>query len=200
MLFQKRQQIVICVLAGAMVGGFLLFRYLPLQKKAKVVEQMKTAQTFAVVKESAERKQLPVLEEQLLKLQAKVANYEANIPVQRDLGVFLRKVADLMNEHNLKEQVVEPGKEIEVGELKCIPIDMQCKGKLAQVFEFYKQLQGLDRLIRIEEIKLVNDGDFGGEVGMQTKMVIYCRPQARQGLVLRSPRSFLRSKSGGRVA
>lgn len=178
MLFQKRQQIVICVLAGAVVGGFLLFRYFPLRGKAKAVEQMKTAQTFAIVKESTEIKQLPILEEQLLKLQAKVANYEASIPVQRDLGVFLRRIADLMNEHHLREQVVAPGKEIEAGELKCIPIDMQCKGSLAQVFEFYKQLQWLDRLIRIEKIELVNDGDFSGEVSMQTKMVIYCRSEA----------------------
>lgn len=181
MLIQKRQQIVICVLAGAIVGGFLLFRYLPLRKKARVVEQMKTAQTFAIVKESAESKQLPILEEQLLKLRAKVANYEVSIPVQRDLGAFLHRVADLMNEHNLKEQVVAPGKEMEADELKCIPIDMQCKGRLAQVFEFYKHLQGLDRLVRIEKIELVNDGDFSGEVSMQTKMVVYYRPEAGQG-------------------
>jgi len=178
MLFQERRQIVICVLTGAVVGGFLLFRYLPLRKKAKAVEQMQITQTFAVIKELTESRQLPILEEQLLKLQAKVTNYEANIPVQRDLGVFLHRVADLMNEHNLKEQVVAPCREIEAGELKCIPVDMQCKGNLAQVFEFYKQLQGLDRLVRIEKIELVKDGDFGGEVNMQTKMVIYYRPEA----------------------
>jgi len=181
MLFKERQQIVICVLAGAIVGGFLLFRHLPLRKKARTVEQMKAKQIFAIAKASAESKQLPVLEEQLLKLQAKVANYETNIPVQRELGVFLHKVADLMNEHNLKDQVVAPGKEIEADELKCIPVDMQCKGRLAQVFEFYKQLQRLDRLVRIERMELVNDSDFGGEVNMQTKMVIYYRPEARQG-------------------
>ena len=183
MLFQERQQIVICVLAGAIAGGFLLFRYLPLQKTANAVEQMKAAQTFAIVKESAESEQLPVLEEQLLKLQAKVANYEANIPVQRDLGGFLRKVADLMNEHNLKEQVVETGKEIQTEGLNCIPIDMQCKGRLAQVFEFFKQLQALDRLVRIEKVELVNDGDFGGEVSMKTKVVIYYRPEAKSNVV-----------------
>jgi len=181
MLFQERQQIVICVLAGAIVGGFILFRYLPLQNKAKAVEQMETTQTIAIAKASAEIQQLPVLEEQLIKLQAKVANYKANIPLQRDLGGFLHKIAGLMDKHNLKEQVIAPGKEIEADELKCIPVDMQCKGRLAQVFEFYKQLQGLDRLVRIERAELVNDSDFGGEVSMQTKLVIYYRPEAGQG-------------------
>ncbi len=180
MLFKERQQIVICVLAGAIIGGFLL-RYLPLRKEAKAVEQMKAAQIFAIAKASAESKQLPVFEEQLLKLRAEVANYGANIPVQRDLGVFLSKIADLMNEHNLKEQVVAPGKEIKADELKCIPIDMQCRGKLAQVFEFYKQLQRLDRLVRIERMEFVSDSDFGGDVSMRTKVVIYYRPETGQG-------------------
>ena len=180
-MFKERQQIVICILAGAMVSGFLLFRYLPLHNKAKAVKQRETTQTFAIAKATADSQQLPLLEEQLFKLQARVAHYEANIPSQRDLGAFLGKMADLMNEHNLKEQVITPGKEIGTDELKCIPVDMQCKGRLAQVFEFYKQLQGLDRLIRIERMELANDSDFSGEVSMQTKVVIYYKPGAEQG-------------------
>ena len=179
MLFRERQQVVICALAGAIVGGFLLFQYLPLRGKVKAVEQVETAQMLTIAKASAEGKQLPVLEGQLLKLQEMVANYEAGIPVPRNLGTFLRKVADLMDKNDLKEQVVAvDSKEMEIGRLRCIPIDVQCKGRLAPLFEFYKQLQRLDRLVRIERIELVNDSDFSGEVSMQTKLVIYYKPEA----------------------
>ncbi len=178
MLFRERQQILICVLAGAVVGGFLLFRYFPLREKVKAVEQVEAEQVFAIAKVSAASSQLPVLEGQLLKLQAIAANYETKIPVQRNIGTFLCKIADLMNEHNLQEQVIAPCKEVEVGELKCMPIDVQCKGKLAQFLEFYKQLQELDRLVRIERIELVSDCDFSSEVSMRAKMVIYYRPAA----------------------
>ncbi len=181
MLFRERKQIAICVAAGAMIAGVVLFRYLPLRQRMKAVKQTKTAQTLAISKASMERVQMPLIKEQLLKLQRTVENYKANIPAQRDLGVFLHRIADLMNEHNLREQVIAPGKEIAAEELNCIPVDMQCKGKLAQVFEFYKRMQKLDRLIRIEQLRLVNDSDFSGEVSMQTKVVIYCRPQAEQG-------------------
>lgn len=180
MFFKERQQTVICVLTCTIAGGFLLFRYLPLREKAEAVEQIRASQKIALIKESAQIRQLPAFKEQLLKLQAEVENYEANVPAQRDLGVFLSRVAGMMNEHNLKEQVVAPGREIKADGLNCIPIDMQCKGRLAQIFEFYKQLQGFDRLVRIEKIELVNDDDFGGEVSMQTKMVIYYRPKAGQ--------------------
>lgn len=182
MLFRERRQTVIYVAAAIMVGGFVLFRYLPLRGKMRMTQQVKAAQTFAIVKASVESKQLPVLKEQLLKLQNRVANYELNLPAQRDIGAFLHEVADLMNEHNLKEQaVVLSDTKIEAGGLRCIPIDIQCKGKLAQLFEFYKQLQELDRLVRIERIELVNDSDFSGEVSMHTKVVIYYRPEVKQG-------------------
>ena len=181
MLFRERKQIAICVAAGAMIAAVVLFRYLPLRQRMKAVEQTKTAQILAISKASMERAQLPVLKEQLLELQRMVGNYKANIPAQRNLGVFLQQIAELMSKHNLREQAIVPGKEIAMEELSCITVDMQCKGKLAQVFEFYKRMQKLDRLVRIEQVKLVNDSDFSGEVSMQTNVFIYYRPEARQG-------------------
>ena len=177
-LFRERQQIVIFCLAGVMAGGFVLFRYLPLRKRTKTIEQTQAAQKLAITKASAESEQLPALKEQLLKLQEAIGNYESNIPAHRDLGVFLHRIADLMNEHNLKEQLIQPGKETEAKELNCIPVNMRCKGGLKQIFEFYKSLQGLDRSVRIEQVKLVNDSDFSGEVSMETKAVIYYGAEA----------------------
>jgi len=181
MLFRERQQIVICVVAGAMVCGFVLFRYLPLRQRMKGLEQARAARTLAIARASAQSNQLPALTEQLLKLQRAVGNYERQVPGHRDLGVFLQRIANLMNEHNLKEQQVQPGKQIQADVLNCIPINIQCKGRLARIFEFYKSLQGLDRLVRIEQVRLVNDSDFSGEVSMQMKASIYYSSEAGQG-------------------
>ena len=181
MLFLERKQIAICIAAAVIATAFLLFSYLPLRKRTKAVEKAETAQRRTITKASMEKSQMPVLREQLLKLQQTVGNYQASIPSQTDLGVFLQQMADLMSKHNLREQAIVPGKEIVTEKLSCIPVDMQCKGKLAQVFEYYKGMQELDRLVRIEQIKLINDSDFSGEVSMQAKVVIYYRPQSVQG-------------------
>ena len=175
MLFRERQ-LVICVVAGVMVGGFALFRYLPLQKRIKAVESLLVGTQIAVAKASAESDQLSALKEQLLGLQRRIGNYEASVPCNRNLGVFLRQIADLMNEHNLTEQLVAPGKEIKADVLNCIPVNMECKGKLTQVFEFYRRVRKLDRLVRIEQVELVSGSDFSDEVSMQTKAIIYYRP------------------------
>ena len=181
MLFRERQQIIICAAAVVMVGGFVLLRYLPLQKKMKAVKEAQAVQRLAIAKASARSEQLPALKERLLKLQTAVGNYEANIPAERDLGAFLHRIVNLMNEHNLQGQSIQSGKEIKAEKLKCIPVSMQCKGELKQIFEFFRRLQSLDRLVRIEQVKLVNDRDFRGEVSMQTKAVIYYRTEAGQG-------------------
>lgn len=181
MLFRERKQIVICFVAAAMAAGFVLLRYLPLRKRLAVVQQAKAQELLSVSKGQTQTRQLPVLEEQLRKLAESIGNYEARIPGERELGAFLGRIADLMNEHNLKEQVITPGGQIRGKDLICIPVDMQCRGNLAELFEFFKRLQALDRLIRIEQVKLTNDPDFSGQVTMETRLVIYYAAQSEQG-------------------
>ena len=118
---------------------------------------------------------MPLFTEQLRELRSKLENYEAKIPEQRDHGLFMKKIANLMNHHNLREQVIEPLEEIKTDGLICIPISMECRGKLAQIFEFYQQLQELDRQIRIKQVKLENNTDFNGEIAMEAEVVIYYR-------------------------
>ena len=178
MLFRERQQITICVVAGVVVCVFMLFCYLPLHKKIKAIRQTKAAQSLVIAKGAADSRQLPLMKEQLLEFQTRLTNYEANIPEQNTFGGFLGRIADLMNENNLTEQEITPGEEIEADKINCIPVIMRCKGKLTQIFKLYRQLQTLDRLIRIELVKLSNDSDFSGQVSMETKAFIYYREKA----------------------
>ena len=175
MFFRERQQITICVVAGVGVCVFMLFWYLPLHKKIKAIRQTKAAQSVVIAKGAADSRKLPLMKEQLLELQARLANYEANVPEQNTFGGFLGRIADLMNENNLTEQEITPGEEIKADKFNCIPVTMRCKGKLTQIFKLYRQLQRLDRLVRIELVKLSNDSDFSGQVSMETKAFIYYR-------------------------
>ena len=129
MLFRDRQQIVICFVAGAIVCVFMLLWYLPLQKRIKAVKHNKATQTFTIAKGTVDSKQLTLLKEQLQKLQVELGNYETRIPERINIGAFLSRIADLMNEHNLKEQVITPGEEVEAGDFNCICVIMRCKGK-----------------------------------------------------------------------
>ena len=173
MLFRERQQVLICITAVVMVGGFLLFRYLPSRKKLRSLEQQRVEQTLAITKASNDSLLIPTVKEQLEKLQEIAENYEKNVPEKRSLGIFLHGITDLMNSHELKDQLVQPGEEVTAGRLNGIPISMQCKGDLKRMFKLFKSLADSERMIRIEQVKLSNAKDFSGDVTMQTKGVIY---------------------------
>lgn len=172
---RERQQIIICIVAGVVVCVFMLFWYLPLHKKIDAIRQTKAAQSVVIAKGDADSRQLPLMREHFLELQTRLANYEANVPDKNTFGGFLGRIAELMNENNLNEQEITPGEEIKTEKFNCIPVTMRCKGKLAQIFELYRQLQTLDRLVRIEQVKLSNDRNFSGQVSMETKAFIYYR-------------------------
>ncbi|MHC4531521.1 MAG: hypothetical protein ACYSXD_08165, partial [Planctomycetota bacterium] len=86
MPFRVRQQVLICVAAVVMVGGFLLFRYLPSRKKLRSLEQQRIEQALAVTKASNDSLLIPTIKEQLSKLQETTENYEKNVPAKRSLG------------------------------------------------------------------------------------------------------------------
>jgi Tfp pilus assembly protein PilO len=178
MFFRERQQVIICVVAGVIVSVFMLFWYLPLHKKMKAIRQAGAEQSLVIEKGNADSKKLPLINEQLLELQTRLEKYEANIPEQNTFGGFLGRIADLMNQNNLKEQEITPGEEIKTDKFHCIPITMRCKGRLEQIFKLYHQLQNLDRLVRIELVKLSNDNSFSGQITMETKAYIYYRAKA----------------------
>lgn len=181
MLFRERQQILICVAAAGLLGGFVFVRYLPLRKKTRDIGQAKAAQAAAVARTVRQSSQLPDLKNQLAELEAVVGDYGQRVPGHEGLGMFLQQLTNLMNKYELREQQINPGTQVEAEGLSCKPVSIECKGRLDQIFEFFSSLQALDRLVRIEEIKLLNASDFGGDVSMQTRVAIFNKPPTEQG-------------------
>ena len=165
-------------IAVAAIGGYVLFCYMPESRKMSIVKSARAEQNLVIAKGISDSEQLPLFTDQLHKLRNKLDNYEANIPKKKDLGLFLKKIAELMDDFDLKEQEIEPLEEIKVNGLTCIPVNIGCRGKLNGIFEFYKNLQELDREIRIKQVKLKNGNDFNGEIKMNTEIIIYYRTQA----------------------
>lgn len=169
---------MIIVIALLAFGGFVLFRYIPLSRDMNDVKNQRAEQNLIIAKGISDSEQMPVFVDQLQKLQEKLDNYEANIPKQKDLGLFLKKIWDLMDNNNLNDQAIKPLEEKRINDLICIPVSMECKGSLIDLFEFYKNLQSIDRQIRINQVKLQNGSNFSGEIKMDTEIVIYYRTQA----------------------
>jgi len=180
-LFEKKPQAAICFIALLLVADFILFGYMPSYERLKELKDRRAQQASAVAGGAARAEKLTALEDRLKKVGSRVRDFDLNVPKQGELGRFLHNVSALMNELQLSDQYIEPGERTTQAELNCIELDIRCKGGLSRIFEFYRRLQSLDRLVRIQNVKLVNDREFSGGVTMQTKAVIYYQSERRRG-------------------
>lgn len=177
MKFPEKQQLIILTVIIVLLTGFTLFQYLPMRSKAGVLEQRRNVLLCDNQATSFRVQQLPALYEQLESARKSVDNYDFQIPRVRSHGLFLQQIADVMSRLGLTEQRVKPGLEYDTGQLTCIPIDIQCRGRFNKIFAFFRAIEEFDRLIQIEQVSLNNSSDYGGLVLMRAKANIYYRQE-----------------------
>ena len=173
----EKKQIMILIVTAIGFGAFVLFRYIPVSKDMNEINDKRKEQNVIIAKGISDKEQLLLFEEHLQKLKKRLEHYETNIPKQKDLGSFLKEISALMESNNLKDQAIQPLAEEKTDKLICIPVNMEGRGSLSAIYEFYKSLQSIDRQIRIKQVKLKNGSDFNGDIKMETEIVIYYRTQ-----------------------
>jgi Tfp pilus assembly protein PilO len=119
---------------------------------------------------------IPELKQQRDRLSVQLAPFDQKIPTGRNFAQLWQQIADVMNACNLSDQLVQPGLELKSDRLCSIPLTIECKGTLEQIFAFFQSLEGIDRLIRIEEVKLENDAAFDAAVKLSAKASVYYQP------------------------
>ena len=156
---------------------FVVFQYLPLNKKAR---ELNAASTNLIVDNTAANERiarLPELYEQIENLKQEVGNFDVKIPTGRSHGPFLQKLAQVMQQNGLTELVIQPGIEIETAQVSAIPVNIRCSGKMFQIFNFFKAVEGFERIIRIEEVSLVNSNSLDGNLAVNINAEIFYRVQ-----------------------
>lgn len=171
----KQKQIVMSVAVVAMVAAFMFFQYMPLNKKARMLK----AENVILITENssigASLETLPQVSREVEMLKQQIGDFDAKIPLGRAHGEFMQNLASVMKKQGLEELVVQPGVEVQVGELVKIPVYIRCQGKLMHIFNFFKALEGLQRVIRIEEVSMTGSDKFDGNLVMQAKTNIFYR-------------------------
>ncbi len=176
MKIPDKQQLIILALASTIILGFGVFRYYPIARQTRAVQRAEADQQTESVLAEAQSHRLPTLYHQVKKLREDLRTYDEQIPESRCFAALYQQIAEVMSRHNLKEQLVQPDGEIEGVQLNCIPVTIKCSGTLNQIFELFKSLGGLERLIRIEHVQLENDKDFSGWIKADAKVNVYYRP------------------------
>ena len=130
-----------------------------------------------VSKANAERLKLPNLKKQMNFYAKKAADEYPRVPVQKEVGQFIQSVSLSMKQHQIQRQMILPKPEIIAGSLKGIPVMIQGYGHLEQFYGLLKDIDALDRIVRMQKIRFDNDEYLKGRVYMEAIFVIYYQPQ-----------------------
>jgi len=179
-LLLRKQPVWGFAIGALFLVDFVFYGYMPSHRRLQSLARARSQHELTINTALTQAEALPTLEERHKNMARMVRRYEDCVPTESALGVFLGQIANIMTQHQLTNQVVEPGAETQADGLNCIPVHMNCTGTLTAIFGFFNDLQSLHRLVRIEKITLRNDSGFTGTVSMQTGAVIFYRPQTAQ--------------------
>jgi Tfp pilus assembly protein PilO len=173
----KSKQFVMSIAVVMLAVAFVFFQFLPLNKKARDLKAANAKLISENTISNAFIEAVPQLKEQIEKTKRDIGDFDVKIPHGRSHGIFLQNLAEVMQQQGLTELVIQPGIEVETSELSGIPIDIRCKGKLVQIFKFFKSLESFERVVRVGEITLTNDNKLEGVLAMNARVEIFYRTQ-----------------------
>ena len=174
-----RPQMWVYIIACLFVLDFVLCGYVPATRRLKALQEAQARQVQMVQVAAAQGAELPSLRTRLREVRRSAERYDASVPRKRALGGFLQQIAAIMTRHNLTDHEVAPRQEIDGPSQNCIPLDVTCRGTLADLFGFFGDLQSLTRLVRVERVLLENSSDFTGQIVMQMDVAVFYQ-DARQ--------------------
>jgi type IV pilus assembly protein PilO len=168
-----KQQLIILGLSAVILCGFGIFQYVPVirQKHALQDDMAEQDQVSQII--CAQSALLPELKQQEKQLQEALIPFTKKVPQERQFSQLWQQIADVMNACKLTDQLVQPGEELKSDPLCSIPLTLECRGSVEQLFAFFQAMENMDRLIRFEEVKFENDSDFNAVVKLNAKANVY---------------------------
>jgi type IV pilus assembly protein PilO len=126
------------------------------------------------LKDNQSRTQIrPVVEQTVNERRRKLERFDKKLPKQQDFGQFYNDITFLGRQSDLSKCAVEPAavprRNDRVVEL---PIDLRFEGNFLNVFSFLRQIDQMQRLTRVQSLKVIAKGNTG-QVEVQLSMNIY---------------------------
>ena len=172
-----KQQLIILGLAITVISGFGVFRYIPLVRRNRAIENRIAESTQLHDQVSPQSTLLPELRQQKEQLRDTLNSFSVKVPEQRDFARLWQEIADVMNECNLTEQLIQPGADLKSEQLCSIPLTLECQGSLEQLFEFFQELENMHRLVHIKEAEFESSDKYDSIVKLNAKASVYYQPE-----------------------
>ena len=172
----KDSWIVLGILA-AMVAGAVGVVYRGQGKKLSEYKKritdarasLKTqAQTIAIV---------PELVKEVESMRDRYKDFDQRLPGRQELGGFLKEISGYLRDQPFSDQLIEPGSPTKDDLFHTLPIIMRFKGSYLSSAAFFKRIDEMKRLTRIQKLKITKKSDKGDggnpELDIELQLNIY---------------------------
>jgi Tfp pilus assembly protein PilO len=153
MRFGKDSWIVLGLLVAMVAGGVLIVY----RGQGKRIDDLKTKvlASEASLKAKGETvKTVPDLVKQVAAMRKRYKNFDRKLPASQELGGFLREISGYLGDEKFSDQVIEPGSPTREELFHTLPIIMRFKGSYLTSVDFFKRIDEMKRLTRMQKLKI----------------------------------------------
>jgi Tfp pilus assembly protein PilO len=168
-----RNQLLTAGLAVALLGCFVGLVYLPNSRAAQAAARTLQERQAELAERMTQVRQLPELVDRVARMEPEYAANLARIPSEPRVAEFLRQVADTLVAENIaKREVVPQGERAAQGFME-MPVDIRFEAPFAAVYRVLARLEALERVSRVESLRLSSVPDGKGIVHVEMKIVVF---------------------------
>ena len=176
MQLEKDSWIVLGILA-VMVAGAVLFVYRGQGKKLDDLEISIAAGKAALKTRGQTVAIVPELVRRVEAMRTRYKNFDRRLPVRQELGGFLQDISAHLGDEKFSAQLIEPGSPTRENLFHTLPIIMRFKGSYLTSVDFLKRIDEMERLTRIQKLKItkkpVKGDEDEGKVDIELQLNIY---------------------------
>ncbi len=161
-------------LAAAMmllIGGFYFAGYRPQSARLNDLKGLIGRHEQELCSSQSQTSILPTVAADVERLKVKLEKFKS-LPHQQELPQFIKDIAQLGQQANLRRFDMKPGMPAREGQFSQLPIQLTFEGDFVNVYSFLRHSEELQRLTRVRGMS-IKSKDKLGQVKVQLSMNIY---------------------------
>jgi Tfp pilus assembly protein PilO len=168
-----RAQWTMTMIMVTMIGLFLVFGYRPTTQRLSFLKNEIANRSQLLDQNQSKAQNLPILAMEVDRLRLKLEKFNKQLPKTAELGEFIRDLTQYSQGNTIRKLIHQPGTVRRLDLYGEVPITMSFESDFQNVFNFLRELEGMNRLTRVRKLTIKTKDPKLGTVDVNMAMNIY---------------------------
>jgi Tfp pilus assembly protein PilO len=153
--------------------GFYCTWYRPAKRQLSTLRATMRQQQDQLAANQAQLRNLPALQADVYRLQARLEHNNKTLPHQPELAAVMKDLNALGQQSAVRKFTCQPGPMQKQQGVSEVPMAMNFEGDFMSVYQFLRQSEDMLRLTRVRELKIRATDPKTGQVDVQMALNVY---------------------------